>query len=166
MAGVFEFINLVDQFSNPMKLAWLACLVWFAVQIVWYRRARVESDTVEPDFHEPYAAVPDAIRQRADRPRAVEQTFGEWSLDRTPARPAAVRAPARPSTPVEMPEQTDSEQPASAAAVWAAAFPDTADGEPEQLLPAEEAPEPEPRRRRSLGRRNPAADLSSFASEA
>ena len=35
MAGVFEFIDLVDQFSNPMKLAWLACLVWFAVPMVW-----------------------------------------------------------------------------------------------------------------------------------
>jgi hypothetical protein len=43
-----DLINLVNEISTSVKLAWVGVLAWSAVQFVWYRRARTFAEATEP----------------------------------------------------------------------------------------------------------------------
>ncbi len=44
-----EFINVINDISTPVKLGWLAVMVWGVVQFVWYQRGRVDPSELELD---------------------------------------------------------------------------------------------------------------------
>ncbi len=39
-----DMMDLFQQISTSVKLGWIVCLVWAVVQIVWYRRARLNRE--------------------------------------------------------------------------------------------------------------------------
>jgi len=158
---LLEVAGLVNQFSNSLKLAWLACLVWVALQIVWYRRARTDADAIDADADESYAAVvPRAAARPAAGPVPLGRTPAHRERDLSAASPASAHAraplesaltPYRPVGEALVPAHSE-----RAAAVWAAAFADTTGEEAELLSPAGEEPEPRARRRWPFARRSPA----------
>ena len=158
MTVLLEVAGLVNQFSNSLKLAWLACLVWAAVQIVWYRRARIDAGDADAD--ESPAVVPRAAARPAAGPVPVGRTPARRELDLSASSPASAHAREplesaltayRPVGEALVPAHSD-----RAAAVWAAAFADTTGEDAELLSPAGEEPEPRARRRWPFARRSPA----------
>jgi len=48
MPSVMDLLLMVNDIPMPVKVAWLVWMLWCGVQVVWYRRARVEELTAPP----------------------------------------------------------------------------------------------------------------------
>jgi len=39
-----EFVDLILRISTPVKVGWLVCAVWMAIQVAWHRHAQTAAD--------------------------------------------------------------------------------------------------------------------------
>ena len=70
-----DLIDVVSQISTPVKVGWLICLAWAAMQLEWYRRVRTEKP--EPE-HRSAPARPEAVSGPARTDSLVESdSFAE-----------------------------------------------------------------------------------------
>jgi hypothetical protein len=166
---VAAFIDIVRQFSNPLKLAWLVGLLWVVVQLAWHWRLRTSADELEtvPAFEPRVSSRRPVTAARARAPMRTEPEIHHAG----PPEPvfesiAAFESALELAVPLKPePEPEPEADPAASAALWAALMPD-ANREPE----AASAEPPTPvaksgRRRRRAQRDADASGLGSLPSE-
>jgi hypothetical protein len=94
-----EVLDVLDAFTMPLKIAWVAWLAWGVGQTFWYRyelKPRVASSQAATPIRKPFASKPSMPERASTRLITPDQV----TPDKTPRQPSPVETPVGPP-PIE-----------------------------------------------------------------